>query len=137
MKGRCTLVSGGGKGGLVGYGRTYEAKDEHGARGNGMHDHAPAEDADMAHAHVQVPEEVAECEALEQACQARVTPDAQLPILPVAPRGPLLIVEYNVEAEGIDDAALQKAHYVDVPIDPGAAVKLAIDVRQKAGRQPG
>lgn len=111
--------------------KTHVAQCEGGDGGNGMGQHPPAKDLDMPRAHPQVPQEVAQREALTQPAQARVSPDAVIPPAGAAPAPALLVVEDDVEREDADDDRLEEGHHVHIPVGLGAAVERFVFLRRK------
>lgn len=102
-----------------------------------MHNHAPTKSVHVASTYVEVPQEVTECQALEEARQATVSPDAQVPVLIRCPGIPLGVEKDKIQAKGVDDNALQHADDVYIPVGFGVAIEMRIDAREEASRQTG
>lgn len=116
---------------------TYESKREDGDSRDGMGEHTPAENVHMSRTHVQIPQEVAQGKALQQSTHTIVSPNALFPHVWAAPGLALLIEEDDVQAQGVDEAALHEGDDVHIPADPGSAVEVGIGARAQAGRDEG
>ena len=102
-----------------------------------MSKHAPAKDVHVSRAHVQIPEEVAQSLALEQATHAIVSPDSLLPVAVAAPILALFVEQDDVQAQAVDHAALHERDNVHIPADPGALAELGVDIGEEAGGEDG
>lgn len=113
--------------------KTYETKRKDGHGRHGMQQHAHTEDAEISRGDHQVPEEIAGGQTLQEAAGTIIAPYAAGPIHV----GTLLVVEYEVQGEGVDDERLGERDNMDVPVQTGALVKLGIDGREETSRDPG
>lgn len=102
-----------------------------------MREHAPAENVHISRAHVQIPQEVSKRKALQKTAHAIVAPDPLLPVVIAAPGLALLIKEDDVQAQGVDQAALGERDDVHIPADAGAAVEIGVGLRAQAGGEDG
>lgn len=102
-----------------------------------MREHTPAEDVHISRAHVQIPQEVAQRLALEQAAHAIIAPDSLLPVVRAAPGLALLVEEDDIQAERVDQAALHERDDVDIPADSGALAELRVRLGAQAGGEDG
>jgi hypothetical protein len=116
---------------------TYETEREDSDSGDGMSKHAPSEDVHISRAHVQIPEEVSQCLALEQTTHAIVSPDSLLPVAVAAPSLALFVKEDDIQAQAVDHTALHERHDMHIPADPGAFAELGVDVWEETGRDDG
>ena len=93
-----------------------------------MRQHPHPKNLHVLRAHDQIPEEVAQREALAQTAQAIITVYPHLPDLVISPLLALLVEPDRVETERIDNACLHKANHVDVPVEFRAAREARVGV---------
>ena len=98
-----------------------------------MGKHAEAKDLDIENGNGEVPEEIAQSEALDHAAGAGVAPDALLPVHVLA----LLVSSHNPEGERADGAALEERDHMDVPAEAALAGELGIADGEEGAREDG
>lgn len=104
-----------------------------------MRHHTPPEDINMQRAYAEIPKEVAERETLAESSISIITPQTSLPPFPrrLPPDLTLLIEPDCVETQGINDACLDEANDVDVPVEFRPAAQARISVGREAGGDEG
>lgn len=117
--------------------RTYESERKNRDSRDGMRKHTPAEDVHVSRAHVQIPKEVSKRETLQQTAHAIIAPDSLLPVVVAAPGLALFVEEDDIQAEGVDQAALHERDDMHIPANASATVEVRVGLRAEAGREDG
>ena len=110
---------------------TYKAEGENEQGGDGVGQHAQAEDVDVLHGDEQVPQEVSAGKCLDQTASTGVAMHLGQPVH----LAPLVIVPHDPQGKHADESALDEGHDVHIPVELCAGIEAGVYAGEEEARE--